>query len=307
MTAQTETASLFARLKVGDAVTLFGADLVPLFWRGGAPVTDALLLEEALADGQTVVTEVSEGGVVGQVRVLHRGQLPLLVVQGEQILGAKQNRTFNASFVVAPGQEVTLPVSCVEQGRWQHRTAAFQAGATTISPKLRSRMLGSVSQSIRVSGVYDANQREVWSGVQEHLAATGTHSLTASYEDARQSRAAEVEQTVARVAPHPEQTGLAVVQGGRVVVLDVFGSPQLFARAFKKCLRGALSEVGGTPQPGREPAPELVKRTLAALAQAEVARARSPGSGETWSGQSASGAYTAAIYEGAVYHCAAAG
>jgi hypothetical protein len=300
---------LFEKLAVGEAVSVLGVQIVPLFLRSLNGDADALLLEEAIQTGQTEVNEVSEGGVVGQVRVLHRGKLPLLVLQGEQILGAKQNRSFNASFVVGPGKDVVLPVSCVEQGRWQRKSAAFTAGSTTLSPEIRARKLKRVSESITMSGSYDANQQSVWSDVQAYMNATGTHSATSSYEEARQERAQEAERELAKLAPVPGQTGLAVVRDGRVVVLDVFGSPQLFARAFKKCVRGALSDVS-LEAPKAKPAKkaeDVVEAALETLAKTSPTRAPSPADGDTFSGQADSVAFTAAVYNGAVYHCAAAG
>lgn len=310
MNAPIEAKNLFENLAVGEPIPLLAVQVVPLFLPNANGETDALLLEEALTKGQTVVNEVGEGGIVGQVRVLHRGELPLLVLQGEQILGAKQNRSFNASFVVAPGKEVVLPVSCVEQGRWRRESDAFSAGATTLAPEVRARKLKRVSESMTLRGTYDANQHGVWSDVQEYMAATGTRSLTASYEDARRTQAKEIEQKVAELEPAKGQVGLAVVRDGRVVVLDLFGSSRLFARAFKKCLRGALSDVSLATEAAPAPttnASELVKRMLQALAKSPSRRTASPADGDTWSGQDASAAYTAAVWNGAVYHCAAAG
>lgn len=308
--APIEAKDLFQKLAVGEAIPILAVQIVPLFLPQGEVEADALLLEEALTDGKTVVNEVGEGGIVGQVRVLHRGELPLLVLQGEQILGAKQNRSFNASFIVAPGKEVVLPVSCVEQGRWQRKSEAFSAGATTLAPEVRARKLKRVSESMTLRGSYDANQHGVWSDVQEYMAATGTHSVTASYEDARQTQAREVDRVVDSFEPAKGQVGLAVVRDGRVVVLDLFGSSRLFARAFKKCLRGALSDVSLATEAAavsNAPATELVKRMLETLATSPSTRTASPADGDTWSGQVASAAYTAAVWKGAVYHCAAAG
>jgi hypothetical protein len=308
--APIEAKDLFAKLAIGEAISILNVQVVPLFLPNGELEADALLLEEALSDGRTVVNEVGEGGIVGQVRVLHRGELPLLVLQGEQILGAKQNRSFNASFIVAPGKEVVLPVSCVEQGRWQRRSEAFSAGATTLAPEVRARKLKRVSASLTLRGSYDADQQGVWSDVREYMAATGTHSLTSSYEDARQKQAKEAETVVSALEPSPGQVGLAVVRNGRVVVLDVFGSSRLFARAFKKCLRGALSDVSlatEAPAAASTSASKLVGEMLATLAKSPSTRTASPADGDTWSGQSDSAAYTAAVWKGAVYHCAAAG
>lgn len=309
MNAPLEPRMLFAALVTAEPLAVLGVVLVPLLRRAPSEDTNALLLEEGIRLGLTAVEEVSAQGVVSEVRVRHRGTDPLLVLQGEEILGAKQNRSFNSSFVIAPGTDVVLPVSCVEQGRWRHESASFRAAATTLAPELRARKLKRVTASVRTTGRYDADQRGVWSDVREYMDATGTFSATSAYEDARQSRADEAERIARSVEPLPDQVGLAVVRGGRVVMLDVFGSPRLFARAFRKCLRGALASValGSEPESrGERPARETVHDTLRELAHCDAVSARAPSGGDTVTGAGARTAWAAAVWNGRVYHCAAA-
>lgn len=80
---------------------------------------DWLTLAEA---GDRVrTTEVDDEGSVPELRVANLGDLPLLLLDGEQLVGAKQNRILNMTVLVAAHSEVTIPVSCVEQGRWRYQ------------------------------------------------------------------------------------------------------------------------------------------------------------------------------------------
>ena len=110
-----ELSALFSSIRFAPALRVVVLDVFPLLGDAGGP--DADLLEEGLAQGLTSVEEVSEQGSVNQLRVSHRGQRPLLLIDGEQVLGAKQNRVFNASFLVPPNGVAVVPVSCVERGR----------------------------------------------------------------------------------------------------------------------------------------------------------------------------------------------
>ena len=49
-----------------------------------------LTLDEALAAGQTRVTEVSEGGSVPELKFVNEGDKPVLLIDGEELVGAKQ-------------------------------------------------------------------------------------------------------------------------------------------------------------------------------------------------------------------------
>ena len=62
---------------------------------------------------------MSEQGSVPALRVVNRGLHPILIVDGEELVGAKQNRVVNLAILVAAQSAFTIPVSCVEAGRWR--------------------------------------------------------------------------------------------------------------------------------------------------------------------------------------------
>ena len=112
-----ELAEAIADVRLGPVVEIGDLSLVALLSCRSGPAVD--LLEDGLRNGRTTITEVSEQGRVDRIRVRHEGDRPLLLLDGEEILGAKQNRLVNATFLVPAGAEVDLPVSCVERGRWR--------------------------------------------------------------------------------------------------------------------------------------------------------------------------------------------
>ena len=75
------------------------------------------------------ITEVSEGGSVPDLRVANLGDLPLLLLDGEQMVGAKQNRILNMTVLVAALRQVTIPVSCVDPPLRAQRLCAVRLGA----------------------------------------------------------------------------------------------------------------------------------------------------------------------------------
>jgi hypothetical protein len=155
-----ELGVLLARLRLGDPIELDDLVVVPLL--GADLEVEADLLEEGLAGRATEIAEVDEHGDVNTVKVTHRGHRPLLLIDGEELVGAKQNRVLNASFLVGPGTTVLLPVSCVERGRWSARTAAFASSSRTLSSPARTSKLRRVARSVTSSGSYDSDQGAVW-------------------------------------------------------------------------------------------------------------------------------------------------
>ncbi len=117
--------------------------VIPLLTLSSKEV-DWMTLEEAGDD--VVVTEASGGASVPTLEVSNAGDRPLLLLDGEELIGAKQNRVLNTTVLVGAHSTVTIPVSCVEAGRWAFRTARFAAGGTSLYAR-------SSLKSARSSGV----------------------------------------------------------------------------------------------------------------------------------------------------------
>src|SRR3954469_7535295 len=81
------------------------------------PVCEYISLGEALAKGLQV-TEGDEAGDVGPLLVHNPLGVAVLLYDGEELVGAKQNRIPNVSVLLAAGSKAHVPVSCVERGRW---------------------------------------------------------------------------------------------------------------------------------------------------------------------------------------------
>jgi hypothetical protein len=104
------------RVKLGGKQSHLNMTLFPLLASdAGAP--DYLFLEEALGQGVVEITEVSQGGSVPDLKLTNKSTNKLLVVDGEEIVGAKQNRMVKATFLIAGNTEIIISISCVEQGK----------------------------------------------------------------------------------------------------------------------------------------------------------------------------------------------
>ena len=134
-----EVAQLLATLLTGEPVTHGALAVIPLL----APNLDDpdwFTLEEARDRAR--VTEVSEAGSVPFLKVANGADRPLLLLDGEELIGAKQNPVLNTTVLVAAHTEVTIPVSCVEQGRWGlPRPPVSPGDASLYAPFARGRPL----------------------------------------------------------------------------------------------------------------------------------------------------------------------
>lgn len=301
-----ELAAFVSQLRVGPTTAVGPLRLVALLGPEQGP--DAEFLEEALASTHATVSEVSESGVVGRVRIEHRGDAPLLLLDGEQIVGAKQNRIVNASFLVAPGQAVDIPVSCVERGRWSYRSTALDSSETTLTAFARSSKLRRVVSSLDDGRGYDSDQDATWRDVDSYLERTGTTSTSAAFDDAYVQRRAHADQMLAMINPVPHQVGIAAVRGHEFLCFDVFGSPSLYARGWKKIARGLFAEAYDSEAPASEAeALAAVGAVLDAIGKSHPARTPAPGAGETLHAISSEVTFTGLVSGGALYHALAVG
>jgi hypothetical protein len=231
------------------------------------------------------------------------------VVDGEQVIGAKQNRIFNASFLVSPGSTVELPVSCVEQRRWHYdRSRDFTSSGTTLTSSARRAKLHRVTASAIRRNSYAADQSAVWQDVDDYLERTSVTSTTSAFSDGYTSRSMVVEQLLPRLQPVQGQVGLAALWDGKLVTLDVFGSASLYARGWRKVARGVLGELyGGRVRRPPEQSLATVQRLLGDLTRAKAVRKDAPGGGHTLHGSVRGAVYGAISDGGRIYHAVLAG
>jgi hypothetical protein len=106
-----------AQIEVGQSQTSGKLTLYHLFTaaakEGEGPPRSYLLLADALDSGTFQIGEISESGSVNTVLITNMTGQPVLFLDGEEILGAKQNRMVNATILVAAGKQTAIPVSCV--------------------------------------------------------------------------------------------------------------------------------------------------------------------------------------------------
>jgi len=87
---------------------------------------DYLLLEEAIMGELARVTEVGAAGSVPELKFENGAEKPVLLLDGEELIGAKQDRVLSLTILAPPMHTTLIPVSCVEAGRWRMATPDFQ-------------------------------------------------------------------------------------------------------------------------------------------------------------------------------------
>ena len=119
----------------------------------------------AEAGAAVTITEVSAGGEVPTLSLVNDADRPVLLLDGEELIGAKQNRILNMTVLVAAHAALRIPVSCVEQGRWSYRGKRFDASDASLFASARAKKAARVSASLRERGAHMSDQCEIWRDV----------------------------------------------------------------------------------------------------------------------------------------------
>ena len=137
--------------------------------------SDYLLLDEALAGGFIEVVEVDKEGSVPELKVINKSPRMILILDGEELVGAKQNRIVNTSILIQGNYTIVIPVSSVEQGRWSYDSPRFFNRERMMSSGLRAMKPEQVNYSVRVSGEYRSDQGAIWNEISEKAAMREVH------------------------------------------------------------------------------------------------------------------------------------
>lgn len=232
-----QLAAFLKGVSIGTPQTYENMTVYPLLGKNGH-ARAYQTLDEALAAKTFEVSEVSEGGSVPTLMVHNRGDLPVLLVVGEELIGAKQNRVLNTSMLVAAHSDLKIPVSCVERGRWAYRSRTFDSSVTTSHFYLRKVQTEHVTANLRTKAAYDADQAAVWREVDRKMAAVDTVSTTSALHDAYVQSEEKLAAYLDAFAPGEEAHGFLVAINGEVVGGDLFDHPDTLHRLWAKLMRG---------------------------------------------------------------------
>lgn len=254
-------------IQIGDPVEHRGIVIAPLFPRrqpGAAYIT----LEEAIPLGFEV-DEVDAAGSVPELVARNPLDSKVLLYDGEELVGAKQNRILNITVLVAAEMETRIPVSCVEEGRWSHRSAAFAPSSSHAYPDLRRAKAQQLSATPLARG---AAQGAVWAEVRAKATRLEVDSPTGAQHDifaAREQSLAKLRKAFPIVAG---QAGALLAIGDRLC-LDYVSRPDAFLPLYPKLLNGYLLDA--IEHLDSKPAREEQLADFAATAAAAPARRQS--------------------------------
>lgn len=273
------TEMLHVKLSPPDAFSLHGLGVVPILADGTVDLPAVDLLDEAIAKRSVRITETSETGEVPFLSLVNEGDRPVLILEGEELVGGKQNRIVNTTMVVLPATSLKIPVSCMEAGRWAERQEELDSGKAIFRARSRAVHKRNVSFSLSREGSFRGEQGAVWDEVSASLHELRAASPTSDFRAGREQVAHRIEEFVQGIQPQKEQIGAVFIAWAGILGAELLGTTELFRRAYEKIIRSFAFEVLSAPDL-EEIASVDVEEWWSSILCAELTLHASPGAGE---------------------------
>lgn len=293
---------VFPETRVGDPIYHEGLAVFPLFAESIYGV-DYDLSDEAINKGKVTVEEISESGSVPDLAVDNQGDLRVLFLEGEELVGAKQNRILNTSVLIAAHTRSRIPVSCVEAGRWRYKSHQFGSGGTHSPYMLRLLLKSSVSRSVRAKRGHRSDQGEIWEEVARQQKSLGAVSGTSAMYDTFETHRNRLDEFYEKLRYVKGAIGAAVAINGKLVTIDLFDKPTTCGRVWNRLLSGAILDALECEQVEKQAERADVERALKNLNNLSWEPAETIGEGEEYRAESSTGDHASAlVFEGTLVH-----
>lgn len=289
--AQTSPSGIL-EIQAGAPRSYRGLTVFPLIAESGPPLPYDLLVD-AIGNGSLTIREIGSG-TVPNLLAHNVGSTDVLILDGEQLIGARQNRITNRSILLAAGEKTEIPVSCMEQGRWHFTSDEFApAPKARHAPSHVRRHAKLAEMQVAMAtgrGTRDSAataQGQVWSSIDELSSRLGGRSSTGAMDDVYERRDEDVESWLDHFPAESGQVGILAFLGMDPLALDSIGCSDLWGRLHGRLLGGyvmdALAWNGGRDNRisnGKTPGPDAADRFLDAVGAARRIESDTAGSGE---------------------------
>ena len=269
------------QLRAGPTTTFENLTVIPLIDEKAGTGPDYATLDEAIREGWCQVTEVSDGGDVPQLKFANRGDRSVLMMDGEELVGAKQNRILNLTILAPAGQTLIIPVSCVEQGRWARSSASFGVTRQALFSQARAMKSEQVALRMAAGAGPTTDQCAMWDSIADKHRSLGTHSPTGAMDQMFEERGAQLDDFVGAFRALDDQAGAIFAINGRLIGLDLFEHPAILGEMLEKLLRSyALDAIDQMGRRYQEIPAQEVRRFMTDVAEASTQAYPSVGMGQ---------------------------
>ncbi len=234
-------------ISLGNPMDYGNLEVFPVFSRL-KPKTKYIMLPKGLKTGKLEIKEKEVNPTVPELMVENKGKKYVLLVDGEELKGAKQNRILNTSILVDKKSKIIIPVSCTEAGRWRYNSPNFADSGVQATLNMRAKNTDAVHYSLKKSQKFETDQKEVWDDIfvlyspdilPERVKSSETQAMRDFYVQREEKHQAYLK----NIKRLKKQRGVLVKINGVLAGFDYFSSAKALKSAFPKLLKSYAVEA----------------------------------------------------------------
>lgn len=291
-------------MQLGELQVCENIGIVPLF-AGGENGFAYLTMKEAMDLKLLQVMEISEGGNVPELRVVNKADMPVLLLDGEELMGAKQNRVLNSSILLKAMSDTIIPVSCTEHGRWSYRSRYFEDSGILMSHKLRHIKMASVKRSLELDKRHRSDQRAIWNGIEEMADMHFVESPTGAMKAVHEAKTEDLDNIMKHFSRQPKQKGILALVDGKAAGMDIISREGAFSVLHEKLVKSyVIDAMFQRKERHKEPSLETARAFIEDIKRCGEQRYQSPGDGFDYRYEGRNMVGSALVHENHVIHMA---
>lgn len=272
--------------------------IIPLKSNSSTKV-DILSLKKGLELGLVEVKEC-EPSTVNTIMVTNNAVTPLILVDGDEITGAKQNRIVNTTILIPPKTTMAVSVSCTEHGRWHFK------GHTKNETIFCSSNYFANSDTRRVKAQNSYNdmdcQAAVWDSISEVESRMDFKSATSALNDSYENIIKDQEECLEHFKVLEGQTGLIAIIDGEIRGVELFANHSMYKDYHEKIIKSYVIDSLNTENIKNNLSDEEISKIVNDISNSNIKKDKTNGLGESLKFSNDYGNGSALIYDGEIIH-----
>lgn len=274
---------------------------------------DILTLKKGLDMG-IVIVEECEPSTVNKVQVTNKAITPLILVDGDEITGAMQNRIINTTTLVPPKTSIEVSVSCTEHGRWQYQSEDYWGlNKKPVKSCFESSdyIANSRTRTAKHQAIFEQRdfQSEVWSSISNLEEDISFKSKTSALNDSYENLKSQQDDYLKHFKLQDNQCGLIAIVNNEIKGIEFFHTPGIYRQYHEKILRSyIIDEIADAKKGAESQSNNLekieneVRKVTEDISKSKFERSKGEGLGDNVRFSNKHGTGSALIYEDAIIH-----
>ncbi len=201
---------------------------------------DFLTIKKGYEMGLVEIKEL-DNSTVNTVSCKNDSVVPLILIDGDEITGAMQNRIINNTLLIPAKSTTNIPVSCTEHGRWH--TKGEGEASRTFKPSLYSANHSTRSRKSRASYEERDYQGDVWDSISEFESRSNFKSMTSALNDSYENLKDKQNDYLSKFHIEDGQNGVIFIVNGEIKGLELFYNHSIYKQYHEKLCRSYIIEA----------------------------------------------------------------